>query len=270
MTHSSDTRERPLVDSHVHVFTRTMPRVPDPRHQPDYDFTVDDLLRVMDTHGVSHAVIAAASPWGDYNDYTLAALRRSRRLRGTIIAQPGIERAILEQMDAAGIVGVRLSFITMKAMPDLEGWEYRKFLHRLADLNWHVHVHCEDHQLPAVLPALERTGVRIVIDHIGRPDPVAGPEGAGFRAMVGAVERGRAWVKLSAAYRLGENARACAQALCQAVGYDRLFWASDCPFVGAESRVTYQATIDWLHHTIADPAARRQVFGENALRFYFS
>lgn len=262
--------DRPLVDTHVHIFKHDMPLVPDPRHRPQYDFTVEQLLEVMDGHGVSHAVVAAASPWGDYNDYTLASLRKSRRLRGTIIAQPSIERAILNQMDEAGIVGVRLSAISMKSMPDLESWEYRKFLYRLADLGWHVHVHAESAQLPALLPPLERAGVKIVIDHIGRPDPVAGIDSDGFRAMVGAVQQGRAWVKLSAAYRLGENAAECAQALLQAVDCERLFWASDCPFVGAESRMTYQASIDWLNHTVSDAGARRKIFGENALRFYFS
>ncbi|MCK9513631.1 MAG: amidohydrolase family protein [Pigmentiphaga sp.] len=262
--------DRPLVDTHVHIFKRDMPLVPEPRHRPQYDFTVEQLLAVLDAHGVSHAVVAAASPWGDYNDYTLASLRKSRRLRGTIIAQPSIERAILNQMDEAGIVGVRLSVISMKSLPDLDSWEYRKFLHRLADLGWHVHVHADIHQLPAVLPALERAGVKTVIDHIGRPDPVAGTDSDGFRAMVSAVQRGRAWVKLSAAYRLGGNARDCARALLRAVGCDRLFWASDCPFVGAEARMTYQESIDWLNETIDDADARRRIFGENALRFYFS
>src|SRR5690606_33260153 len=115
-----------------------------------------------------------------------------------------------------------------------------------------------------------RSGVKIVIDHIGSPDPVEGVRGEGFKAMVRSVKKGRTWVKLSGAYRLGDNARECAQALCAEVDHDRLFWASDCPFVGEEARMQYAETVEWLVQTIPDGALRRQVFGENALRFYFS
>jgi predicted TIM-barrel fold metal-dependent hydrolase len=47
-------------------------------------------------------------------------------------------------------------------------------------------------------------------------------------------------------------------------------WASDCPFVGHESQVRYQQTIDWLIDGVPDQAARRKIFGETALKLYFS
>ena len=91
--------EQPLVDTHVHVFTRDMPLVAKPRHRPDYDFTHEQLTATLDAHGVTFAVIAAASPWGDYNDCILAALRaHPRRLRGTAILSPTAGRYELEGM----------------------------------------------------------------------------------------------------------------------------------------------------------------------------
>jgi len=270
VTFATSPADAVLVDAHVHVFTRDMPLVPNPRHSPDYSFTVEQLLGTMDRHGVHYAVIAAASPWGDYNDYVIESLGKSARLRGTVIVQPSIERQVLEPMHAAGIRGVRLPFISLDRLPDLDSWDYRKFLRRLVDLDWHVHVHIEGPRLPEVLPALQRSGVKIVIDHIGRPDPVAGVDSEGFQAMLRAVEKGRTWVKLSGAYRLGANARECAQALCREAGHERLMWASDCPFVGAESTMSYPAAVEWLVDTIADPVIRRRIFGDTALRFYFS
>ncbi|ANN76468.1 amidohydrolase family protein [Bordetella flabilis] len=263
-------REGLLVDTHVHVFKTDMPLIPTPRHSPTYSFTVEQLTDVMDRHGVQYAVIAAASPWGDYNDYVIDSVRGNGRLRGTVIVEPSIERVALDQMDRDGIVGVRLPFISMPHLPDLDSWDYRKFLRRLVDLDWHVHVHIDGPRLPLVLPYLERSGVKIVIDHIGRPDPVTGVDSDGFRAMVAAVEKGRTWVKLSGAYRLGANALDCAQELCRRVGYDKMLWASDCPFVGGEKDTDYRRAIDWLARAIPDEAARRQVYGENALRLYFS
>lgn len=270
MTSTSPLHPGLLIDTHVHVFKQDMPLVSDPRHRPTYSFTAEQLIDVMDVNRVRLAVVAAASPWGDYNDYVIDTLRRYPRLRGTVILQPGVERIVLDQMNRDGVVGVRLPFISMKELPDLDSWDYRKFLRRLVDLDWHVHVHLDGPRLPLVLPHLERSGVKIVIDHIGRPDPVAGIDSDGFKAMVRSVEKGRTWVKLSGAYRLGENARACAQELCRRVGYDKMVWASDCPFVGGERDIDYPAAIQWLNDTIANEADRRRVFGENALALYFS
>ncbi|MBT2792745.1 amidohydrolase family protein [Paraburkholderia strydomiana] len=259
-----------IIDTHVHVFERNMPLVSNPRHTPTYDFSTEQLLAVMDGNGVKQAVIAAASPWGDYNDYVIAAVRGHSRLRGTVILEPGVERVVLDEMDRAGVVGVRLPFISMSTLPDLTTWEYRKLLRRLVDLDWHVHVHLDGPRLPLVLPRLEQSGVKIVIDHIGRPDPLTGIESEGFKAMVRSVEKGRTWVKLSGAYRLGENARECAQELYRRVGDDKLMWASDCPFVGAEGQFEYARTIEWLRGTITDPVSQRKIFGENAEAFYFA
>ncbi|HVE07379.1 MAG TPA: amidohydrolase family protein [Paraburkholderia sp.] len=259
-----------LIDTHVHVFKRDMPLVDNPRHRPSYDFTTPQLLDVMDRNGVSRAVIAAASPWGDYNDYVIRSVRNEPRLRGTVIVDTSVERIVLEEMSEAGVVGVRLPFISMPTLPDLDSWGYRKLLRRLCDLDWHVHLHLDGPRLPQVLPLLEQSGVKLVIDHIGRPDPQTGIESEGFKAMVRSVEKGRTWVKMSGAYRLGENARACAQELYRRVGAERLMWASDCPFVGGENDITYERTIEWLRGTIDDPADLRRIYGENAQAFYFS
>lgn len=258
----------PLVDSHVHIFRGNMPLVPDPRHAPTYEFTAEQLQSALDAHGVKMCVIAAASPWGDCNDYVIQSLRTRPLWRGTVILDPNIERYALDQMARDGVVGVRLPFISMQELPDLQTWPWRKFLYRLADMGWHVHLHLDGPRIPQVLPHLEQSGVKIVIDHIGRPDPVLGPASEGFKAVVRSIEKGRTWVKLSAAYRLGPQAADHARELCrQAGGYERMLWASDCPFVGQES-TTYQSTIDWLLSVVPDARDRRRL-DENALALYF-
>ena len=241
--------DAPLVDTHVHVFRKGMPLIPDPRHTPS-------------------CVIAAASPWGDCNDYIAQSLREHPLWRGTAILEPSTSRHELEQLARDGMVGVRLPFISLRQLPDLDSWEYRRFLWRLADLDWHVHLHLDGPRIPQVLPQLERSGVKIVIDHIGRPDPVLREKCAGFEAVVRSVEKGRTWVKLSGGYRLGAHSAALAQELCRQVGYERMLWASDCPFVGVES-TTYQSTIDWLDQAVPDPRNRR-ILDRNAIDLYFS
>jgi hypothetical protein len=194
---------------------------------------------------VKFCVIAAASPWGDCNDYMVEALRTRPLWRGTAILDPSTTRHELEALAREGFVGVRLPFISMKELPDLSSFDYRKFLYRLADMDWHVHLHLDGPRIPQVLPHLERSGVKIVIDHIGRPDPVLRERCAGFEAVTRSVEKGRTWVKLSGGYRLGDHAAELARELCRRVGYGRMLWASDCPFVGVES-TTYAE-----HHRVA-------------------
>ena len=143
-------------------------------------------------------------------------------------------------------------------------------MRRLVDLDWHVHPHIECEKLPLILPGLEASGVKIVIDHIGRPDARTSINGEGFKAMLRSIEKGRTWVKLSAAYRLGPHATDCARELVKQAGPDRLVWASDCPFVGEESHITYQQTIDWLTECVPDPATRRKIVCDTPLRLYFS
>jgi predicted TIM-barrel fold metal-dependent hydrolase len=260
--------EAPLVDAHVHIFTQDMPLVADPRHAPTYSFTTEQLIATMDAHGVAFAVIAAASPWGDYNDYTIGALRAHPRLRGTVILEPTVERYTLEAMQRDGVVGVRLPFIS-KELPDITTFDYRRFLRRLADLDWHVHLHIEGERLPPLIDILEASGVKLVIDHLGRPDPRTGINSEGFKAMLRSIDRGRTWVKVSAGYRLGPAASDYARELLRVAGPDRLVWASDCPFVGCESQVRYQDTIDWLIDCVPDQAARCKIFGGTALKLYF-
>ena len=61
------------IDTHVHVFTTDMPLIDNPRHAPKCSFTHEDLIATLDSNGIDRAVVAAAGPWGDYNDYILAA-----------------------------------------------------------------------------------------------------------------------------------------------------------------------------------------------------
>lgn len=262
--------EQLIVDSHVHVFTRDMPVIEGARHRLDYDFTYEKLIGTLDEHGVRYAVIAAGSPWGDYNDYTLRALRAyPDRLRGTIICKPTVERAALKAMSKDGVVGVRLPFFALKSRPDITSFEYRSFLRRLADLDWHVHLHTEEENLPYLLPTLEASGVKLVIDHLGRPNPSTGVNGPGFNAMLRSIENQRVWVKLSGAYRVGACASVCAQQLLRVAGPERLVWASDCPFAGYEDTLTYEAAMSWLVQSIPDQTARARILGETALRLYF-
>lgn len=257
-----------IVDAHAHVFTQDMPLNDNPRHSPVYDFTVENYLEQLDAHGIAFGVIAAASPWSDYNDYIIDSVKNNPRLRGTVILRPDCEKYIMQFMKDDGIVGVRLPFIGLEKKPDLTSFEYRRLLRRIRDLDWHVHLHVEGVHLVELVPLLEASGVKIVIDHLGRMNSPDGDNAKAFRMMADSVKKGRTWVKASCAYRIGDGAASVMSALIDEVGCDRLLWASDCPFVGKEKDVTYQETINWFLDRLPDDEARQKVFSDNALSFY--
>lgn len=248
-----------------------MPFIDNPRHAPDYDFTAEQYLRQLDKHGVQLAVLAAASLFGDYNDYTVEAVRTHKRLRATVILDPSVERNVLIDMKNAGIVGMRLMFRGVNRLPDITTFEYRRLFRRIRDLDWHVHLHTEGPRLPALIELLESAGVKLVIDHFGTPDPDKGVACEGFKRMIKSIEKGNTWVKMSAGYRIGEaNAATYARELLRAVGPDRLLWASDSPFAGFEQTMTYQAAVDALHEWVPDARARRKITADNPVALYFS
>jgi predicted TIM-barrel fold metal-dependent hydrolase len=262
--------EAPLVDCHAHVWTRDMPFIDNPRHTPDYDFTAEDYLAQLDAHGVQFAVLAGASLFGDYNDYLVETLRKCKRLRGTVILKPSVERIVLEDMKAAGVVGVRLMFRGVANPPDITSFEYRRLFRRIRDLDWHVHLHTEGPRLAAYVEFLETTGVKLVIDHFGTPAPEKGIACDGFQRMMRSVEKGRTWVKMSAGYRIGADAAlSYARELLRVVGPDRLLWASDSPFASFEATMTYQKAIDALYDWVPDPVTRRNITSKNPIALYF-
>lgn len=259
-----------LVDAHAHIFTLDMPLIANPRHSPAYSFTLDDYLARLDSNGVAYGVIAAASPWGDFNDYTRDCVRRTPRLRGTVILHPEkLASYSLADMTLEGILGIRLPFIGLPRLPDIRSAQYRRLFAALADQGWHVHLHVEGRHIPDLLPHLENAGPRIVIDHLGRPEPDGVKDAPAFRPIVDATNRGKVWIKASCGYRIGSVADEHVLAFLQECGPDRLFWASDCPFVGHEGELDYADTLHWLDALVDDEEARAKIFGLNAKAFYF-
>jgi hypothetical protein len=158
--------DSPLVDCHVHVFERGMPFADTAWNRPAYAFTAEQLLELMDANGVQFAVIAAASLFGDYNDYTIRSLRRFKRLRGTVIVGPDGSMYDLEKMNAEGVCGIRLQLFHAE-LPDLDSFAYRSLFARLRDLDWHVHLLTSRPRLVEAVRRLSATGVKLVIDHFG-------------------------------------------------------------------------------------------------------
>jgi predicted TIM-barrel fold metal-dependent hydrolase len=264
----------PLIDCHAHVWGPAMPFVSTAWTRPSYAYTVDDWLTDLDAHGVRYGVIAAASLFGTYNDYTIRAVRRHDRLRGTAIVDPAIDLYTLEAMRADGIAGVRFQWFMLNPLPDLDSDDYRRLLTRLRDLGMHIHLNIEGARLAEVTGRLAATGVRLLIDHFGWHDPAQGLAAQSYDAMLRLLEKGNVWVKATAGFRHPDQKLPnwdlqadYVRDLLTRFGPEKLLWGSDAPFVGHEEAASYATAIDMWRTCIPDAA--RAAIGENGYRFYF-
>jgi predicted TIM-barrel fold metal-dependent hydrolase len=82
------------------------------------------------------------------------------------------------------------------------------------------------------------------------------------------VQRGNSWIKVSCGYRIGQRAEEHFAGFLHELGPDRMFWASDCPFVGHENQFPYADTIKWLTDRVTDKTIGRKLLGGNARVFY--
>lgn len=264
--------EPPLVDAHFHVWRKDLPLTDTAWHRKVSDATIEQLIETLDSHGVTFGVIAAASVHGLYNDYVRAALKRHRRLRATATVAPTTDIYQLERMKADGFVGIRFVWELLDEIPDIHSGDYRMLLRRVADLGWHVHLTDRAHRIADTIAAIEAAGADVVLDHLGLFDTPEGINGAAFKVLMAAVERGRTWVKLSGGFRFkpAANAKQYARALVELTGGERLVWGSDWPFAAFEDQVTYAETIAAFEDWVPDPMLRRRISGTTPLRLYFA
>ena len=260
----------PLIDCHAHVWEEDMPFVASAWSRPDYAYPVEAYLRDLDAHGIAYGVIAAASLFGTYNDYTIRALRGHKRLRGTAIVDPAIDPYTLAAMRADGIVGIRLQWFFVDPLPDMDGDDFRRLCRRLRDLDMHLHLNIEGARLIPVARRLAETGVKLVIDHFGWHDFAPRLAAASYREMLRLMECGTVWVKMSSGFRRPDPdlPKAYAQDLLARFGPERLLWGSDAPFVGHEDLADFALAVDLLTHCVPDEAMRRAI-GTAGYHFYF-
>jgi predicted TIM-barrel fold metal-dependent hydrolase len=267
--------DAPLIDCHAHAWGAGMPFVSTAWTRPNYVYSAENFLTDLDAHGIRYGVIAAASLFGTYNDYSIRAVRAHERLRATAIVDASVDLYTLEAMRADGIVGVRLQWFFRNPLPDMAADDFQRLCYRLRDLGMHIHLNIEGDRLMDVATRLMETGVNVVIDHFGWHDPAPRLLAPSYQGMLKLLERSNAWVKISSGFRHPNEHSPdwslpveYAQDLLRRVGVEKLFWGSDSPFVGHEHVASYGMAVERFRQCVPDGAVRRAI-GENGYKFYF-
>lgn len=239
------------IDAHAHVFSRTLTLAGERRYTPGYDATLADYLGHLHANGLSHGVLVQPSFLGTDNRYLLSALQQAPdRLRGVVVVERDIPRDALHAMARSGVVGVRLNLVG-RALPDFTEPGWKVFFEHIVELDWHVELHRELDDLPHLVRQLLPFGVKLVIDHFGRPDARLGVDQRGFTELLALGLGGQLWLKVSGIYRLAgspaqnlEFAHRAMPLLQQSFGLHRLVWGSDWPHTQHEASVAYAAVIE--------------------------
>ncbi len=267
---------QPKIDCHVHVFDPVrFPYAPDTFYRPvgHEVATTNALGHVMAAHGVQHALIVGPnSGYGFDNRCLLDALRHGAgKFKGLAVLRNDTGRDELQALKAQGVVGVTLN----AALLGTEAYaDAAPLLRHLHDLGLWAAVQVQHDQLVALWPLLEDSGVNVVVDHCGRPDPVGGLGQPGFQALLQLAEGGRTVVKLSSLVKTSrqpfphEDAWTYVQALVEAFTPSSLVWGSDWPFLRAPERVDYGPLLDLFATLVPDPTARQAMLWDTPKRCF--
>jgi predicted TIM-barrel fold metal-dependent hydrolase len=237
----------PKIDCHIHAIDPVrFPYAPDTSYRPSGQEIAPaaQLIRVLDVFDVRHALVVATNTgYGSDSRILLDTLRQGGgRFKGVAVVENDVDVKELERLKAAGIIGVAFN------VPFHGTGYYRNaapLLEKLTDLDMFLQIQVEQDQLLDLLPLIEASRVRLVIDHCGRPSVGGGLKGKAFQALLALGRERDAHVKLSGYYKFSqqphphEDAWPFIAALVEAFTLDRCVWGSDYPFLRAAERLDY-------------------------------
>lgn len=268
--------DEPKIDCHNHILDPAQfPYSPDTAYRPSGQeiSPAAQLHNVMDAYGVRHSlVVEPNSGYGLDNRCLLDAIASSRgRFKGIAVVPNDVSQAELERLKLAGIVGVAFNATLFGAAYYADT---APLLARLAALDMFIQVQVEHEQLLPLVPLLERSGARILIDHCGRPTPQAGLKQAGFQALLALARTRRASIKLSGYGKFSQerhpfsDTRPFVHALIDAFTLDACLWASDWPFLKAGERLDYGPLLKLIEQILPDANDRRKVLWDTPRRLF--
>jgi predicted TIM-barrel fold metal-dependent hydrolase len=275
---------RGACDCHVHVFDPArFPYFSERVYTPP-EATAADLLDLQTALHFDRVVIVQPSVYGVDNSCTLDGVRKlGARARAVAVIDASTSAAALDAMQAAGVRGVRLN---VQTAGENDPAVVRRLLNATAEAlrgrDWHIQFNTNLAVVAALHSDFAALPFPVVFDHFARARAALGVNQPGFDALLALVKSGRAYVKISAAYRISEqkpdyaDATPIAQAIV-AANPDRVVWGSNWPHPGRGTSRTAIAPpypsddgmpLNQLPKWVPDPAIRRKILVDNPARLY--
>ena len=237
---------------------------------------------------IERVVIVTPSVYGPDNSATLFGIKaRGANARGVAVIDDKTPEADLDAMNDAGICGIRVNLATGGVSdPNIGRQRIAVAIERVKSRNWHVQMFTSLAMISAIKDLVAASPVPVVFDHFGGARGALGPEQPGFADLLALVRLGKAYVKISGAYRASALAPdytdviPLAQALI-AANADRIIWGTDWPHPNSTTppgRKTTELTplfqiddgrlLNQLAVWAPDAAIRNRILVDNPARLY--
>ncbi|WP_221799778.1 amidohydrolase family protein [Oceanobacter mangrovi] len=233
--------------------------------------SADTFYTVMDTYGVSHALIVGPnSAYGENDNRALldAVARSNGRCKGMAVVSMDTSLAQLQELAEQGIAGVtfNIAFYGPEHFARCDS-----LLDKLAQLGLIAQFQIAGDQLGGGLKdKFTGSGARLLIDHCGRPVLEQGLDAPGFADVLQLADSGRAWIKVSGFDKFSQQAwpfadtQPVVEQIKQAFGDDKLIWGSDWPFLKPRQRLDYGTLLALAERQFPEPEQRANYFWRNA------
>lgn len=276
-------------DCHTHLFGDSLrfPFAPSRTYTPE-PASVKEMQTLHRALRTERVVIVQPSVYGTDNACMLDGIRQlGTSARGVTVIDDQTSAAALDEMDRAGIRGIRINLATAgQTNVAVARQRFQTGLRQIRNRPWHIQVYAQLSVIEGMEDQVLSSPVPVVFDHFGGAQASLGVQQPGFRVLLNLVRAGKAYVKLSAAYRAStqgpdyRDAAPLAKALI-AANPRRILWGSDWPHPDSSQVAGRKATdvaprlqIDdgRLFNLLAvwapDAAQRRTILVENPARLY--
>ena len=273
------------VDAHCHVFgpAERFPYAPERKYTP-CDAGKEQLFALRDQLGFERNVIVQATCHGADNRALVdACVSAGGRARGVATVKRDVSDQELQELNAAGIRGVRFNFV--KRLVDFTPKEELiEIAHRIAKLGWHIVVYFEAVDLPQLWDFFTGLPTDLVVDHMGRPDVSKPVDGEEFELFVRFMrEHLNVWSKVSCPERLSVSGKPAldgeqaayhdvvpfARRLVETFP-DRVLWGADWPHPNLKNHMPDDGLlVDFIPRIATTPELQRKLLVDNPLRLYW-
>jgi len=271
--------------THIHGDPGKFPFFPGRVYTPEMALP-EEMAALHQALGMQRVVIVTPSVYGTDNSATLYGMKaRGADARGVAVIDDRTPESELDAMARAGVRGIRLNLATGGAADPATGRSrFEKAVERVKGRNWHVQMYTNLATISAISDLVAVSPVPVVFDHFGGARAELGPRQPGFAELLELVRSGRAYVKISGAYRSSKlepdyaDVVPLAQALI-AANPERIVWGTDWPHPNSASgrkatEVTPLFQIDdgrllnQLPVWAPDAATRSKILVDNPARLY--
>jgi len=237
---------------------------------------------------VERVVIVTPSVYGTDNSATLFGMKaRGASARGVAVIDDKTPEADLDAMGQAGFRGIRLNLATGGVNdPGVGRPRFQAAVERVKARGWHVQLFTSLAMITAIRDLVASSPVPVVFDHFGGAQAELGTGQPGFSDLLDLVKSGKAYVKISGAYRASKlapdypDAAPLAQALI-AANPERIVWGTDWPHPDSSMQPGRKATdlaplyqiddgrlFNQLPLWAPDAAIRKTILVDNPARLY--